>query len=454
MEKPKSSINYKGLAFIPLITFLILYVGCGVYFTVTGASDPFNQMPRYVAVAVSICVALVFYDRKTSLSDKVEVYTKGAGRHGVMLLSLVVLLAGGFQSAASIMGAESSIVNMGINLIPIHFLVPGVFLISCIISTSTGTSMGTQVAIIPVAIALANGAGIDVAMAGAAAIAGAYFGDSIAFIFSTLIVAANGVNEKLKTIAKLNFMIALPAVVITAIMYALLSGDSAGGEALVADSYNVINILPYVVVIGMSLTGLNVILVLSLGILSTGIIGVASGTIGFFEWTQAIGSGMESMFFLAVFSSLVSGLIELIEYYGGIVWLLDFLTRKIKGAKSCEYLISLVTAAISGATLNNTVAVIITAPIAKELGDKYRIPKRRVASLMTIFSSAVLSLIPYDSSVLLAQQYGNVEYLDLMKYSYYPVILMITAILVIQFGLFNSKKVKIDESNVEIETQT
>ncbi|RRJ65119.1 hypothetical protein EHV15_21025 [Paenibacillus oralis] len=166
MEKPRSEKNYKGLAFVPMIVFLVLYVGCGVFFTLTGTEDPFGQMPRYVAVIAAICMAFVFFDRKTPLSAKTEIYTKGAGRYGVMLLSLVVLLAGGFQSAASAMGAENSIVNMGIDLIPLNFLVPGIFLISCIISTSTGTSMGTQVAIIPVAIALANGAGINVAMAG------------------------------------------------------------------------------------------------------------------------------------------------------------------------------------------------------------------------------------------------------------------------------------------------
>ncbi|RRJ64585.1 Na+/H+ antiporter NhaC family protein [Paenibacillus oralis] len=446
MEKLRSKRNYKGLAFVPMIVFLILYVGCGVFFTLTGTEDPFGQLPRYVAVVAAICLAFVFFDRKTPLSTKAEIYTKGAGRYGVMLLSLVVLLAGGFQSAASAMGAENSIVNMGIDLIPLNFLVPGIFLISCIISTSTGTSMGTQVAIIPVAIALANGAGINVAMAGAAAIAGAYFGDSIAFISSTLIVAASGVNEKLKEIAKMNFLIALPAVLITVILYALSSGNGSLGEGIIANRYSLINILPYIVVIGMSLIGMNVILVLTLGILSTEIIGILSGTVTFFEWTRAIGAGMENMFFLAVFSSLVSGLIELIEYYGGIEWLLDFLTRKIKGAKSCEYLISLVTGTISGATLNNTVAVIITAPIAGDLGKKYHIPRKKVASLMTIFSSAILSLVPYDSSVLLAQQYGGVDYLELMKYSYYPVIIMVTAILVIQFGLFKSKEMKSPET--------
>jgi len=438
MEKQRSKLDYRGFAFIPLLVFLFLYVGCGVFFTLSGVEDPFGQLPRYVAIAFAICVSLVFYDRKVSLSDKLEIYTKDAGRHGVMLLSFVVLLAGGFQSSASAIGAESAIVNMGIDLIPLNFLVPGIFLIACIISTATGTSMGTQVAIIPVAIALANGAGINSAMAGAAAIAGAYFGDSIAFISSTLIVASNGVGEKIRNIAKLNFLISLPSIIITTVLYALTSAGDLNTTSTSHGAYTFVTILPYIVVIGLSLTGMNVVLVLALGIASTGIIGIFSGTIGFFEWTQAMSSGMESMFFLAVFSSLVSGLIELIEYYRGIDWLLKFLMTKIKGARSCEYLISIVTAMISGATLNNTVAVIITAPIAKELGDKYSISRKKVASLMTIFSSGVLSLVPYDSSVLLAQKYGDLDYLDLIKYSYYPFILLITGLLIIQFGLFTS----------------
>lgn len=438
MEKQRSKLDYRGFAFIPLLVFLFLYVGCGVFFTLSGVEDPFGQLPRYVAIAFAICVSLVFYDRKVSLSDKLEIYTKGAGRHGVMLLSFVVLLAGGFQSSASAIGAESAIVNMGIDLIPLNFLVPGIFLIACIISTATGTSMGTQVAIIPVAIALANGAGINSAMAGAAAIAGAYFGDSIAFISSTLIVASNGVGEKIRNIAKLNFLISLPSIIITTVLYALTSTGDLNTTSTSHGAYTFVTILPYIVVIGLSLTGMNVVLVLALGIASTGIIGIFSGTIVFFEWTQAMSSGMESMFFLAVFSSLVSGLIELIEYYRGIDWLLKFLMTKIKGARSCEYLISIVTAMISGATLNNTVAVIITAPIAKELGDKYSISRKKVASLMTIFSSGVLSLVPYDSSVLLAQKYGDLDYLDLIKYSYYPFILLITGLLIIQFGLFTS----------------
>lgn len=305
--------------------------------------------------------------------------------------------------------------------------------------------MGTQVAIIPVAVALARGAEINIAMAGAAAIAGTYFGDAISFISSTLICAANGVDAKIKDIAKLNILIALPAVIITIVLYAVLSRGAGDSEKIMTDSYNIINILPYAVVIAASIKGIKVIITLMLGILTTGIIGISMGTVSFFEWTKAIGAGMEKMFFLVVFSSLVSGLIQLIEYYGGIDWLLEALTNKIKGAKGCEYLISLVTGAISGVTLNNTVAVIITSPIAKELGKKYNISTKKIASLMTVFSSAILSLIPYDSSILLAQQYGNVSYLELMRYSYYPIIVMIVSVLVIQLGLFKTKAVEVNQ---------
>ena len=174
----------------------------------------------------------------------------------------------------------------------------------------------------------------------------------------------------------------------------------------------------------------------------SGIIGMAMGTITFFEWTMAIGSGMEEMFFLAVFSMLVSGLIELIKYYGGISWLVKTMTEKIKGRKGCEYLISLVSMAISGTTLNNPVAIIITAPVAKEVGSKYKIAPKRLASLLDIFSCAILMLVPHDSSVLLVQQYGGATYLEIVRYAFYPVLLILFTCITIQFGLLRTKEEK------------
>lgn len=450
MKAERSQINYRGWAFIPLLVFLLLYVGCGIVFTLKGVKNPFDLVPRCVAASVGICLAFLCYDRKTSLDDKLAVYTKGAGRHGVMLLSLIVLLAGGFQAAAAKIGAQDAIVNMGIHYIPMHFIVPGIFLIAAIISTATGTSLGTQVAIIPVAIALAQGAHLNLAMAGAAAIAGAYFGDAVSFISSTLISAASGLNTKLKQIVKLDLLIAIPAIIGTLILYTLVSGHNASGEVVTAGAYHVIDILPYVIIIGASVAGMSVIYTLLLGLISTGLIGIATGSVTVFQWTKAIGAGMDNMFFLVVFSSLVAGLIQLIEYYGGIDWLLAVMNRKIEGQRSCEYLIAGVTGAISGATLNNTVAVIISAPIAEKLGDQYQISRTRIASLMTVCASAILSLIPYDSSVLLAQQYGGVSYIELMQYSYYPVIVLLVVCVFVAFRIGGSEKTSLAvESTVD-----
>lgn len=210
--------NYKALAFLPMLIFLGLYVGCGVVFTIMGVENPFGKMPRYVAVMAAIIIAMIFYDRKTPISKKIDIYCQGAGNSGVMLLGIIVLMAGGFSSAAAAMGGKESIVNMGLTLIPSHFLIPGIFIVTCFISTCIGTSMGTQVAMIPVAVAVAQGAGLNVAMAGASVIAGAYFGDNLSMISDTTICATKGVGAEMKDKFKMNFLIALPAAVITIIL--------------------------------------------------------------------------------------------------------------------------------------------------------------------------------------------------------------------------------------------
>lgn len=432
--------DYKALAFVPLLIFLALYVGCGVGFTIMGAENPFGRMPRYVAVMAAIVTALVFYDRKTPVSQKLDVYCRGAGNSGVMLLGIIVLMAGGFSSAAAAMGGRESIVNMGLTLIPHHFLIPGIFLICCFISTCIGTSMGTQVAMIPVSVAVARGAGLDAAMAGAAVIAGSYFGDNLSMISDTTICATKGVGAEMKDKFRMNLLIALPAAVITVILYAVLGGGAEGAVDTEGLSYHAVEVLPYVTVLVTAIAGLDVLLVLLIGTLMSGVIGIAMGTVTFFQWTAAIGTGMEEMFFLAVFSMLISGLIELIKYYGGIGWLFQTMTRRIKTRKSCEYLISLVCMAISGTTLNNPVAIIITAPVARELGQQYRIAPKRLASLLDIFSCIILMLVPHDSGVLLAQQYGGVTYLEIMKYSFYPVLLLLFTCITIQFGLLRTRE--------------
>lgn len=440
-DELKVTRKYGASAFLPMIIFLLLYVGTGVCLTIMGIAKPFSYMPRYVAVLAAIMIAIFCYGRDLPISEKIDVYSKGAGASGVMLLGIIVLMAGAFASAADLIGGKSSMVNPGLAMLPRSFIIPGVFIVTAFISTCIGTSMGTQVAMIPVAISIARGAGLDIGMAGAATIAGAYFGDNLSIISDTTICATKGVGADMKDKFRMNFTIALPAAILTVLLYWYL-GDAATAGAIQVGDYSIIKTLPYITVLVTAIAGMDVVLVLFLGILMTGVIGVLLGDTGFFAWCQALGAGMEDMFFLAVFAMLVSGLIELIRFYGGIEWLVDSLSARIKSRKTCEYFISLISLAIAGTTLNNTVAIIITAPIAKVLGTRYTIAPKRLASLMDIFSCAILMLVPHDSGFLLVQKFGDVHYLDVLHYAFYPILLMLFTCVTIQMGFLRTPEEK------------
>lgn len=443
MEEKRSQKYYGGRALIPMLVFLGLYLGCGIFFTISGTESPFGMMPRYVALMAGILVALVCYERGTKFSEKVDIYCKGAGASGVTLMGIIVLLAGGFANSVAAIGGKDSVVNLGISLIPTHFLIPGIFLICSIISTCIGTSMGTQVTMIPIAIALAQGAGLNVGMAGAAAIAGAYFGDNLSMISDTTIIATKGVGADMKDKFIMNFKIAIPAAVLTMALYAVMGMKGAGAvSAAEAGSYNILSIIPYLAVLILAVAGLDVILALTIGTGLSCVIGIAIGKVGFFDWAQAVGTGMEDMFWLAVFAMMVSGMMELIRYYGGIQWLVETAMKFIKSRKSCQYAIGLLSMAISGTTLNNPVACLISAPIAKELGVKYKIAPKRLASLLDIFSCAILMVVPHDSGCLLVQQYGECSYLDIVRYAFYPVLLILFTCITVQFGLLRTQEEK------------
>ena len=443
MEKRNTANNYGWKALIPILVFLGLYLGCGTYFSIKGVESPFWMMPRYVALMIGILTAFLYFEPKTKFSDKVDTYCKGAGASGVMLMGIIVLLAGGFASATAAIGGKDSVVNLGIHLIPTQFLIPGIFLICCIISTCIGTSMGTQVTMIPVAIALAQGAGLNAGMAGAAAIAGAYFGDNLSMISDTTIIATKGVGADMKDKFVMNSKIAIPAAVLSMMLYGIMSlkGGAAAGAAE-AGAYNIFTIVPYFTVIILAIVGLDVVLALAIGTGLACVIGMAVGSVGFFEWAQAVGSGMEDMFWLAVFAMMVSGMMELVKHYGGIQWLVDTAMKYTKSRKSCQYVIGLLSMAISGTTLNNPVACLISAPIAKELGEEYKIAPKRMASLIDIFSCAILMVVPHDSGCLLVQQYSGCSYIDIIKYAFYPVLLVLFTCITIQCGLLMTKEEK------------
>lgn len=396
MDKQKK--NMGAVAFLPLIVFLVCYVGCGITFTLLGADEPFGKFPRHVALLAGCAVALLL-NRGIGVQDKLNIMTTSMGNSGVMMIVLIYLMAGGFQGAAAAMGGKDSVVNLCLHFIPVKLLVPGVFLMCCFISTSIGTSMGTIAAMAPIAINVAQGAHLNVAVVGAAVIGGSYFGDNLSMISDTTISAAEGCGSEMKDKFKMNFFIALPA----------------------------------------ALMGVNVAVVLFVGILASGIIGLCVGSCGFFEWIQAIGSGMSDMFSISIVAILVSGIIGLVREYGGVEWLVGAISSKIKSRRGAEYGIGLMSGILSAAMVNNTIAIIVTCPIAKEIGEKYKIAPKRLASLVDIFACAFIALMPHDGGMLMITALADVSPLNVLKYSFYMFGLIIATCVTIQFGLMDKK---------------
>lgn len=382
MEKQKKNLG--SVAFLPLIVFLVCYVGCGITFTLMGADDPFGKFPRHVALLAGCAVALLL-NRSMDVKDKLNIMTTNMGNSGFMMIVLIYLMAGGFQGAAAAMGGKDSVVNLCLHVIPVTFLIPGVFLMCCFISTSIGTSMGTIAAMAPIAINVAQGAHLNVAIVGAAVIGG------------------------------------------------------TGSGTIKAGSYNIIEVLPYLIVLGSALMGINVAVVLFVGILSAGIIGLCVGSCGFFDWIQAIGNGMSDMFSISMVAILVSGIIGIVREYGGVEWLVGAISGKIKNRRGAEYGIGLMSGILSAAMVNNTIAIIVTCPIAKEIGEKYKIAPKRLASLVDIFACAFISLMPHDGGMLMITALADVSPLNVLKYSFYMFGLIIATCVTIQFGLMDEK---------------
>lgn len=430
--------RYGLLAFLPLFVFLILYIGSGMFFTYLGVDGAFKKFPRHVALLAGIIVAFLM-NNKMKLDKKIQIFSENAGNAGVILIGLIYLLAGGFQGAAKAMGGVESVVNLGLTFIPSYLLVPGIFLISCFISTAIGTSMGTIAAMAPIALGVAEAAKLNIPLTAAAVIGGAYFGDNLSMISDTTISAAQGVGSEMRDKFKMNFFIALPAAIIACVLYSVLGGVAPiEGE----HTFHLIRVIPYIVVLVAALVGFNVSGVLFLGIAMTGIIGLIEGKITFLEWIGAIGEGMSDMFSITIVAILISGLIGLIKYYGGIDWLVESITNKIKERKGAEYWIGFLSGILSAALVNNTIAIIISAPIAREIGEKYKIAPKRLASLIDIFACAFLALTPYDGGMLIITGLVDVSPIAVLKYSFYIFALIITTSITIQFGLLRTKEEK------------
>ena len=431
--------NLGGLAFLPLLVFLVLYIGTGVILSIMGAENTFGAFPRHVALLCGFAVAMVLQPGD-SIQKKTDLFCEHMGNSGVMQVILIYLLASGFQGAAATMGGKESVVNLALHFIPVKLLIPGVFLMCCLISTAIGTSMGTIAAMGPVALSVAQGAGLSTAITAAAVIGGSYFGDNLSMISDTTISAAKGCGSEMRDKFKMNFWIALPAAIVAILLYTMVGGGGSG--AVEAGAFNVLKVLPYLFVLVAALAGMNVTSVLLLGIAVTGVIGFATGSCGFLEWIQGIGGGMADMFSISIAAALISGTVGLAREYGGIEWFVTKIRAKIRNRRSAEYGLGLLSGVLSAALVNNTLAIIVSCPIANELGEEYHIAPKRLASLVDIFACGFMMLIPHDGGIMMLTALSGDSPFTVLKYSFYPVALLIVTCLTIQFGLLRTKEEK------------
>ena len=417
--------NKKVLALLPFAVFILLFVGVGV------ASNDFYGMPALLAFLIALFVGFL-QNRKVSFEEKLAIISKGAGDVNVITMVLIFLVAGAFSGAVTAAGGAASTVNFGLSIIPSKFTVLGLFLIGCFISISMGTSMGTIAALSPIALGAAEQTGFDISICIAAVVCGAMFGDNLSMISDTTIAAVNTQHCEMKDKFKQNFLIVLPAAIIT-IVILLVGAQSLEPSNTIVYDYNLIQILPYILVLVGALAGINVFIVLVSGTILSVIVGVALGEFTLFESFKAIGKGMEGLFEISIISIIVACIVSIMRENGGIDLIISVIKKSAKGEKGAELGISLLALLMDICTANNTVAIIMAGPIAKNIGDEFNISSKKVASLLDIFASVGQGIIPYGAQLLTAAALVGVTPLDIIPKMYYPILMGISALCFIIF---------------------
>ena len=431
-------------ALLPIAVFLVLYLGMGISFEyVLKIPMGFYNIPIVAAFLVAIFVACI-QNRKLNFDKKMNVMAGAIGDRNIFLMILVFLCAGIF---AGILGrsSASAAAYLLLDFIPAQFAVVVLFVVAAFVSTAMGTSVGTIAVVSPIAIEVAGAAGFGIPFCVASVIGGAMFGDNLSFISDTTIAATSTQGCAMKDKFRVNFGIALPAAIAAVIIIALISFATDAHEVVAAD-YNLVQLIPYVLVLVLALTGINVFTVLLVGIVAAAIIMVGSGELDFVGLLGHIGNGISGMYETIMVAVLVSALCGLIRIHGGFAALLDFIHKVFKGHKSGQLGVGLLVSAMDVATANNTVAIVMAAPIAKQMGDEYRISPQKTASLLDIFGCIVQGLLPYGAQMLVAlsaiatasaaavangAEAVNVSAFDIIPYMFYPFLLLVSVLIFI-----------------------
>ena len=409
-------------ALLPLWVFLFTYL------VVSCIAGDFYKMPITVAFVLSSVVAIAG-SKGGILQARVEQFCRGAANSNIMLMVLIFILAGAFAQTAKEMGAVDATVNLAMSLLPGNLLAAGIFIAACFISISVGTSVGTIVALAPVAVGIADKTGMPDALMLGVVVSGAMFGDNLSFISDTTIVATRTQGCQMTDKFKVNSLIALPIALLTTFLYVFLGNQIS--ESYTVGTIEWPKVVPYLVVLITALCGMNVMRVLFIGILLSGIVGLFTHAFDVWGWTGAMGQGITGMGELIIVTLLAGGMLEMIRYNGGIEWIINKLTARIRSARGAEASIASLVSFANLCTANNTIALIMAGPIAKDIADRFHIDPRRSASLLDIFSCFVQGIIPYGAQMLMAAGLGAVSPIEIMQYLYYPYLLGFGAMLAI-----------------------
>lgn len=419
----KEMKNGNAWALIPLLLFVLLFLGVGII------SGDFTTMPLNVAITITVIVALLM-NRKETFAKKVEVFTKGAGHSNIILMMLIFILAGAFSTTAEKMGGVSSTVNLGLSLIPQNLIIVGLFIICMFVSISMGTSVGTVAAIAPVGFGVAQATDVPAALAMATVVGGAMFGDNLSMISDTTIAAVRTQKTKMSDKFKVNFKIVLPGAIITIIILFFLTNGISIDHTKNYD-YNLIKVIPYLLVLILALVGINVIIVLIGGTVLAGIIGVIDGSFGWKGLLNAISKGIIGMEDIAMIALLIGGLVGIIQHNGGIDWLLNFVRSKVKSKRGAELGIASLVSAADISTANNTISIIMAGPLAKNIADEYDVDPRKSASILDIFGGCFQGLLPYSPQVISAAGVAGISPFLMLQYSIYPILLGVCGLVAI-----------------------
>ncbi|MBR6938571.1 MAG: Na+/H+ antiporter NhaC family protein [Prevotella sp.] len=419
--------NKRGLlALSPLAVFLVLYLVTSI---IVG---DFYKVPIIVAFMIASIYAITI-SKGFPLTNRITIYSRGASTENMMLMLWIFVLAGAFANSAKQMGCIDATVNLTLSILPSNMLLAGLFLAACFISLSIGTSVGTIVALVPIAAALGETTGGSIPLMTATVVGGAFFGDNLSFISDTTVAATSTQGCRMSDKFRVNLFIVLPAAIVI-LFVCLYLGRGVHSPNNIPD-IEYVKVIPYFIVLVMAIFGMNVMGVLTIGLILTGIIGIFNGSYDIFGWFTAMNDGVLGMSELIIITMMAGGLLEIIREIGGIDYIIQKMTSHIHGKRGAEFSIGILVALVDLCTANNTVAIITVGGIAKQIGDKYGVDSRKCASILDTFSCCVQGIIPYGAQLLMAAGLSKLNPIEILPYLYYPYAIGLAAILSIIFRL-------------------